>query len=369
MTTSNAIRLADSACDKATGVGEREEVVGQEQPAMLVHRIDDHARRRLAARVAAAISLASQSASPLEAQFKLRGAGRPIALEAFGRPFLRAARAHLARGGIVRYENLPVTEGAHAVPTDGRPTTGQALAAVISQATTESLGYAQEDNGLTYQRLYPVAGVTNAGRTPGELHMHVDDPFLRPWAMPEVIHLVCVNNDAQASTKFMTMGGVLRGLREGFGDAVVDLLQQPKYVTAISNSFVSEGLSKSVTTRPRPVLDRRRSKGGPTHFLAKAFDISVAPGVEGFDRYERALAAYVSVLKDRPDLAFFVNLRPDTALSFNQVRLVHGRGPIGSSKYRELVRAYGRFSLTVLLAHLGVVPPRYVFDASALIDN
>lgn len=369
MTTSNAVRSASPTRDKAAGdVGERGEIVGQEQPRRLVYRLDERGNRRLASHLNEMVAMAGRSASPLEAQFRLRVAGRRAALDVFGRSLLGTARAHLKDGNLVQYENLPSTEEEDTNPDDGRPTLGQALAAVIS-ATTESMGYAQEDGGRSFQRLFPVPGVVNGGRTPGELYAHLDNPMLYTWAQPQVIHLACVCNYAQAATKFLTMDAVLRGLREGFGDSVVELLQRPSYVTAVSNSFLNGDLDKSVTTRARPVLYGKKAEGGPSHFNAKAFDIEVALDVADRDIYERALAAYVAVLKDRDDLAFTLTLQSRTAVSFNQVRNLHGRGAIGSEKYRELVRAYGRFDFDDLMAYLGSVPPYFVFDASALIDR
>jgi hypothetical protein len=243
------------------------------------------------------------------------------------------------------------------------------MAAVIAQGTTQSFGFLQEDGGRHFQRLSPVAGLVNSGKSLEPLAPHVDNAMLLPSAQPEVIHLVCVNNDARAATIFLTIEAVLCGMRDGFEARLVDRLLEPAYVTALSNSFASDHAAKAITTRARPILYRRRGAGPPTRFLGKGYDMSVAPDVAQVAECERALAAYQQVLTERQDLAFPVLALPGQAVSFNQQRLLHGRGAIIPGKRRELVRAYGRFDFAELLARLGRVPPHYVFDGIQLVDR
>jgi hypothetical protein len=326
-------------------------------------------RKRLQSQVTVATEHARRAGSALEAQCLIREDARRIARSVFGDRLLAAARKHLAIGGIITWNNLPLSDERQGDADDKLLTFGQALASVIAQGTTKSFGFKQEDAGLHYQRLYPVAGLVHCGKTLDPLLPHLDNAMLAPAAQPEVIHLVCINNDAQAATVFLSMGAVLRGLREGFEAEVVGRLFEPAYVTALSNSFAADPSAKSITTRARPVLYKRRENGLPTHFLGKAYDMGVEPNVENYARCERALGAFQQVLKERQDLAFSLTAKPGQAVSFNQQRLLHGRGPIVPGRYREMVRAYGRFSFAEVVAKIGHVPPSYVFDGIQLVDR
>jgi hypothetical protein len=214
-----------------------------------------------------------------------------------------------------------------------------------------------------------VAGLVHCGKTPDPLLPHLDNAMLVPPAQPEVIHLVCVNNDAQSATIFLSIGAVVRGLLEGFEAGVVDRLFEPAYVTALSNSFAVDPSAKAITTRARPILYRRRERGLATRFLGKGYDMGVKPGIENGAEFEHALAAYQQVLKERQDLAWSITPLPGQAVSFNQQRLLHGRGPIMAGKYREMVRSYGRFDFSELRERLGHLPPDYVFDGIQLVDR
>jgi hypothetical protein len=286
----------------------------------------------------------------------------------FGDNLLGAARRRLARGGVILWDGLPISDRPIEAESD-LLSFGQALAAVVAQATTRSFGFLQEDGGRHFQRLRPVAGLVNSGKTLDSLLPHLDNAMLVPWAQPEVIHLVCVNNDAEAATSFLSMSAVLRGLLDGYSARVVDRLFEPAYVTALSNSFVDNASAKSITTRARPILYRRRGHGSPTRFLGKAYDMGVQPAVANAAEHEQALAAYQQVLKERHDLAFSIMAMPGQAVSFHQQRLLHGRGPIDPGRRREMVRAYGRFSFSELLARTGPAPPYYVFDGIQLVDR
>ena len=342
---------------------------GPEQPYLLMISLDAAGREELRAQLAPAIARARSSASPLEAQFLAREAARPVARDVFGDCLLAAAREHLAGGGVIIWHGLPICDARASDAESDALTFGQALTAVIAQGTTQSFGYVQEDSGRHFQRLYPVAGLTHCGKTPDALLPHLDNAMLVPAAQPEVIHLVCVNNDAQAATNFLSVGAVLLGLREGFEARLVDRLFEPAYVTALSNSFVADASAKAITTRARPILYRRLGEGPATRFLGKGYDMHVAPGMENGVEYEQALAAYQQVLKERRDLAYSITPLPGQAVSFHQQRLLHGRGPIAAGKHREMVRSYGRFDFSELMARIGHVPADYIFDGIQLVDR
>lgn len=343
---------------------------GELQLGLLPVSLDQTCSEKLRDRLHAALKTARRAASPREAQFCIREAARPIARDVFGDRLLAAARKQLAKGGLIGWNGLPIESDQQATGAEDELLTfGQALAAVVAQGTTHSFGYLQEDGGRYFQRLYPAPGLVNSGKTVEPLLPHVDNAMLAPWAQPEIIHLVCINNDAQAETDFFTVKAVLRGLLEGFGADVVSRLLEPAYLTAISNSFVNDPSSKSIMTRARPILYRRRGQGLPTRFLGKAYDMAVQPGVNDFAECERALAAFQQVLKERRDLAYTVLAAPGQGFSFNQQRLLHGRGPIVAGKYREMVRAYGRFGFSELAARIGQPPADYVFDGIQLVDR
>ncbi|HUY89595.1 MAG TPA: TauD/TfdA family dioxygenase [Pirellulales bacterium] len=336
---------------------------------MLTISLDAPQRRKLRAELGFAVDRANRGASPLEAQLLVREASHRIARDVFGDALLDAARKRLQSGGIITWSGLPGSELEPADTQGDLLTFGQALAAVIAQGTTLSFGFVQEDEGLHFQRLYPVSGLINCGKTHDSLLPHLDNAMLIPAAQPETIHLVCVNNDAQAGTIFFSVDAVLRGLREGFEASVIDRLYEPAYVTALSNSFVADPSAKSITTRARPILYRGRGKGSPVRFLGKAYDMGVAPEMNDRAAYEHALAAFQQVLKERHDLAFSIMPLPGQAVSFNQQRMLHGRGPIVPGKYREMVRSYGRFDFAELEQRMGRLPPHYVFDGIQLVDR
>jgi hypothetical protein len=331
--------------------------------------LDASRRKKLRELIEVAVKRASRASSPLHGQLLVREDAPRIARAVFGRPLLAAGRKHLSGGGIIVWNGLPVSDGRGAEANDEAPSFGQAAAAVIAQGTTQSFGFLQEDAGLHFQRLYPVAGLVHCGKTSDSLLPHLDNAMLMPAAQPEVIHLVCVNNDAQAATNFLSVGAVARGLREGYETGVVERLFEPAYVTALSNSFAADATAKSITTRARPILYRRRGAGSATRFLGKGYDMGVGPGVGDYAECERALTAFQTVLKQRHDLAFSVMARPGQAVSFNQQRLLHGRGSIVPGKYREMVRAYGRFDFSELLGRIGRLPADYVFDGIQLVDR
>jgi hypothetical protein len=305
----------------------------------------------------------------LEAQFFVREASRPIARNIFGDSLLAAARKHLAGGGVIIWDGLPMSDEQSTDTESGMLTFGQAMAAVIAQGVTQSFGFVQEDAGRHFQRLYPVPGLVNCGKTPDPLLPHLDNAMLFPSAQPEVIHLVCINNDARAATIFLSVAAVRRGLLEGFEASVINRLFEPAYVTALSNSFVADPSAKSITTRARPILYCRRGTGSATRFLGKGYDMGVTPEMENGAEHEHALAAYQHVLKERQDLAYSITPLPGQAVSFNQQQLLHGRGPIAQGKHREMVRSYGRFDFSELLARIGRLPPDYVFDGIQLVDR
>lgn len=346
-----------------------EQAEGGLHPRLLTISLDAPRRNELHRQLGLAIQRAKRAATPLEAQFRIREESRRIARSAYGDRQLAAARRHLAQGGIVLWDELPISDQRSPDADNELLTFGQAMIAVIAQGTTESFGFVQEDGGRHFQRLYPVAGVVNSGKTCDSLLPHVDNAMLVPWAQPQAIHLICVNNDARTATNFFSMGAVLHGLLDGFGASVVNRLREPAYVTALSNSFAGDPSAKSITTRARPILYRRRGQGLPTRFLGKGYDMGVAPDIDNRAEYEHALAAYQQVLIAREDLAFSITALPGQAVSFNQQRLLHGRGPITPGKYREMVRAYGRFSFSQLQARIGHLPPHYVFDGIQLVDR
>lgn len=339
------------------------------RPFSLTISLDDERSRQLRARVRRAMELADRSATPIEAQFLARELARDIARDTFGGGLLATARGHLKHGGIVLWSGLPTQDTPPSDVARDTLTFGQCMAAVIAQATTRSFGFLQEDGGRHFQRLYPVPGTVNSGKTPEPLLPHLDNAMLAPAAQPEVIHLVCVNNDARTSTIFLSIGAVRRGLREGFESRVVDRLFEPAYVTALSNSFVADPSSKAITTRPRPILYPKGGRGAAVRFLGKGYDMAIPQDIDHRGEYEHALAAYQHVLRERQDLAHAITPLPGQAISFNQQRLLHGRGSITLGKYREMVRAYGRFDFSELIARVGHAPPRYIFDGIQLVDR
>lgn len=345
-----------------------EQAEAELRPCLSTIALDAARSKQLRAQLHRAVELVRPAASPLEAQLLVREQARSIARDVFGDDLLARAREHLTAGGIIVWDGLPI-EDRPAGAGEQTLTFGQALAAAIAQGTTQSFGFLQEDAGLHYQRLYPVAGLVDCGKTPDRILPHVDNAMLLPEAQPEAIHLVCVNNDAQSGTIFFTLGAVFQGLREGFADDVIDRLFEPVYVTAISNSFVLDPSAKAITTRPRPILYPNRESGQPTRFLGKGYDMGVQPGLDDAGEYERALAAFQHVLRDRQDLAYSITAQPGQAVSFHQQRMLHGRGPIIVGKYREMVRAYGRFDFTELESRLGRLPPHYIFDGIQLVDR
>lgn len=345
------------------------QVEGALQPDLLRISLDAACSDQLSDRLQLAIQRANRSASALEAQLRMRDEARSIARDIFGDARLSAARQRLTSGGIVLWDELPVSDQQSSVADGDLLSFGQALAAILAQGTADSFGFVQEDGGRHFQRLFPVAGLVHCGKTLDALLPHLDNAMLVPSAQPELIHLICVNNDAQAATIFFSIDAVLRGLREGFDASLIGRLFEPAYVTALSNSFVADPSAKAITTRPRPILYPRPEEGGPTRFLGKGYDMAVEPGLDDSAEYERALAAYQDVLKERQDLAFSIMPRPGQAVSFNQQQLLHGRGPIVHGKYREMVRAYGRFDFSELQARLGRLPHDYVFDGIQLVDR
>lgn len=341
------------------------------EPAVVVEVIFGNDRRkRLVKQVTTALAAVNgdPNSSPIERQFTFREIARKIAKDGFGERLLRKVRHHLRAGGIVLWDGLPTPPDGDA-NEPGDLTFGEGMVAILAQGTTESFGYCQEDDGRHFQRLFAVPGVTNGGKTPDALHPHLDNAFLFPWAQPEVIHLYCRNNEAEAATIFFTMDAVLRGIRDGYAERVIHLLQQDAYLTAISNSFIKDEGEKDIKTRARPVLYGNHGHGRPTHFLAKSYDMSVQPGLEGEEDHQHALDAYQAVLNSRHELAYSITARPGQAVSFHQQRLLHGRGPIKAEKYREMVRSYGRFNLFKLLCHLRRVPTNLVLNAMELVDR
>jgi hypothetical protein len=331
---------------------------------ILLVAIEGQRRAQLRSQINSAMAAVAPS-SLLEAQFTLRELARQIACDVFGGRALAAVRRHLASGGIALWDGLPTADE---VTPAARMTFGQAIAAVVAQG--ESFGFREEDGGLHYQRLVPVSGVENSGMTPDQLQPHLDNPMLYPWAQPEVIHLVCVENDADVATQFFTMRSVIGGLREGYGEHVVGLLKRNAYLTAISNSFITgDARDKAVFTRARPILYRPSGQGRPTHFLGKSYDMCVLDDIDRRDEYRHALDAYQAVLRNRSELALEIVTQPGQAVSFHQQRLLHGRGPVPAAKHREMVRAYVRFDFSNLLRFVGRVPPLYVFSAIELIDR
>jgi TfdA family taurine catabolism dioxygenase TauD len=339
------------------------------QPALSTISLDAPSSEKLRAKLNLALKGANRSPSVLQAQLCMRQESRVIAREVFGDPQLSRVREQLASGGIVIWNGLPISDRPSVAAVGDLLSFGQALAAVIAQGTADSFGFLQEDGGLHFQRLFPVAGLVHCGKTLDPLLPHLDNAMLIPSAQPELIHLVCVNNDAQAATIFFSIDAVLRGLREGYDASLIDRLFELAFVTALSNSFVADPSAKAITTRPRPILYPRPEEGGPMRFLGKGYDMGVAPELDNRAEYERALAAYQYVLKERQDLAFSIMARPGQAVSFNQQALLHGRGPIVEGKYREMVRAYGRFDFSELKARLGQLPSDFVFDGIQLVDR
>lgn len=330
-------------------------------------------RRRLRTDILSAVRIANSNddLDALERQSIVREMAREIAVDGFGQMLIAKARRQLVDGGIVVWDGLPEGDDVEQVEP-GMMTFGQGMAAVLAQGLTTSIGYRQEDGGRHFQRLFPVPGMVDSGKTPGELLPHLDNAFLRPWAQPEVIHLVCRNNDAETPTLLFTMPAVLRSLREGYSERVIEMLQQDAFVTSISNSFVASADDKRITTRVRPVLYRPSGAraADPTHFLAKSYDVAVPETVEGAEDFRHALDAYQTVLKERQAaIGLPIVARPGQAISFHQQRLLHGRAAIGSSKYREMVRAYGRFDLQLLLRSLRRVPANWILDAWQLVDR
>lgn len=277
----------------------------------------------------------------------------------FGLRHRRELTSHLRNGGLIVFKNLPKLE--HQEDScEQHITPHQSLAAMVTSFTSTPFGYLQEDEGRLFQRLRPKPGLedSNSGCNRKRLMFHADNLFLKSFAQPETITLVCRHNQAMACTELLTGRKIRELVLANFGQNVVRVLESPRFRMNVSDSF-SNSLKK-VWTRDRAIFMQ------DGRIVGKAYDMK--PAVASDEMAAIALNAFQQTIENAQPCVRYT-LQPSEALTFNQQVNLHGRSAIGQDGRRELVRGYGRLNFQGLAETNAILPDSKIFDAIPLIDR
>lgn len=107
----------------------------------------------------------------------------------------------------------------------------------VARSFGTPISYEQEQKGRLIQNILPVKNfeskqISTSSET--ELLLHTETAF-HPYK-PEIILLMCLRGDEEAFTTYAHVDSFI----ESLGTDVVNVLQQPRFVTSLDESFINE---------------------------------------------------------------------------------------------------------------------------------
>ena len=218
----------------------------------------------------------------------------------------------------------------------------------------EPFSYEEQKNGVLVQDIFPVKGFedSNSNAGTGDFGFHTDDAILHRDFRTLFIALLCINNQAQATTYYAPLDSIRRFIDPYY----FNILQQPRFRVLTPESFSYFG-GKRIQSEPRSIITKYQHR----YEIALA-TYNVEP-IPNDDEARKALQALQLALK--PPITIPITLNPGDFLLFSNVHGLHARGQVKGERF--LKRVYARHSLSRLQTALGASPSDRVFHSQKLI--
>jgi len=222
-----------------------------------------------------------------------------------------AARPSPAGALLVR--NVPIGEigATPAFPgaRDEEWTRPELLLLAAARLLGHPIGYAPEHGGRLVQDIVPVKGTENlqvSTSSSGDLLFHTETAF-HPHR-PRHLLLLCLRGEPAAATTLLSVGELIEGLDE----SVVEILNQPRFATAVDLSFLDG--RRNVRGEPHRVL------GGARHDPTLLFDADLTVGLDA-EASQAVTAVNECISRTHRSLV----LEAGDLLVVDNARAVHGR--------------------------------------------
>lgn len=183
-------------------------------------------------------------------------------------------------------------------------------------------GYKQEKNGLLVHEIAPTNQLLNSISSGGieEFLPHADGAYLPRALRPEVLSLICLNNEANTSTEIARIVDIVNGL----SSSDIDLLSSPLFAHESPVTFSSDGVTYTTSS----ILDR----------VDGAWEVKVAThsSVALTEEARNALNRFREVTKL---VSKSILWEPGDLMIFSNRRCLHSRARINGQRW--LQRCYG----------------------------
>lgn len=218
----------------------------------------------------------------------------------------------------------------------------------LASLTGRPFCYKQQNSGEVVAELRP-KGSEGTGSGSGLLSLHSDDVILRPEFRPQVIVLVGVINEANASTFLVSTESLLTHL----DNHTKEVLSRPNLVRFLSSK--NYPFANRVISEPRPILYKKEDGNW-------GLDYNGNDSMWTDPEDEEGKCALEVLAQQAEKIAEAVVIKPGTALLFRNDKCLHSRAPIEGD--RLIYRCYVRKETEALDRVCG---PGYVKDALPLL--
>jgi Taurine catabolism dioxygenase TauD, TfdA family len=238
------------------------------------------------------------------------------------------------------------------IPTEGTRIDDLCLVSLVEASQWRVFAFAEQNNGDLVQTITPIPGReahrSNARRVP--LGWHAGDAILHRNHRTEGIALLCIDNTAEAETRYVSTSAIVPNLAPD----TIDTLCSPLFRFPTPESFTVFG-GKLIYSEPRPVLTRT----GNGYEIACAL-YNLMP-LTGNERARTAVTELQVAVAAATSSA--VRLEPGDCLLFSNIHGLHCRDQVNGR--RLLKRVYFRNRIDHMTTKEN--PTGLVFQASSLI--
>ena len=230
--------------------------------------------------------------------------------------------------GYVLLKGCPIDTELSAPPLDGMRVAEKTWVseAILLSSTLacgfNPYGYKQEKNGLLVHEIAPTKQLLHSISSGGveEFLADVDGAYLPRMLRPEVLSLICLNNEASTAARISRIDDILNSL----SSSDIDLLCSPLFTHESPTTFSSDGVRHTTSS----ILDRIDG----TWEVKVATHSSVALTKEA----QEALCQFREVTKL---VSKSVHWEPGDLMIFSNRRCLHSRAKINGQRW--LQRCYG----------------------------
>ena len=219
------------------------------------------------------------------------------------------------RSGVLLLRNLPVGQLPATPPTPTTATTkdsaSEFVLLTVARCLGQPVGYQPEHNGSIVQNIVPVKATQDRQISTSSkvtLQYHTETAF-HPHR-PRYLLLFCLKGDPNARTTYVSIYDVLEHLSPG----TVEVLRQPRFRTAVDESFMQG--------RPSRLLDPMPIVSGSHDNVTFVYDADLMIGIDS--EAQDALEELARVVGQHER---HVVLEPGDLLVIDNNVAVHGRSP------------------------------------------